>query len=212
MPSLAAPSLSVAPPLAEAAGSAWEAPASPAALAEAVARWQSEVWGWALCCCQRDRELARDALQAAYQAVLQGRARYVARAAAHQQPGAAEGALRAWWWGVVRNTARQACRRQQWRRWFVGTPLVEETVATDGAEPSGNDWRPLLVSALHSLPERQREVLHLVFYEGRTLDEAAHCLGLHPGTARQHYERGKARLRTHLQPLLEHEDFRAHLA
>jgi RNA polymerase sigma factor (sigma-70 family) len=57
---------------------------------------------------------------------------------------------------------------------------------------------------LQQLPARQAEVLHLVFYQDLTINEAANVMRVGIGSARQHYERGKARLRTLLQP-----DFRS---
>ena len=49
-------------------------------------------------------------------------------------------------------------------------------------------------------PAAQREVLHLVFYEGCSLAEAAEVMGARLGTVRTHYERGKAALRKRLSP------------
>ena len=52
-----------------------------------------------------------------------------------------------------------------------------------------------LQRALSSLSRRQHEILHLVFYQDLTIDAAAQVLGISVGTARQHYERGKEKLR-----------------
>ena len=62
--------------------------------------------------------------------------------------------------------------------------------------PNDGDARVLgLQKALPQLSARQQEVLRLVFYQALTIQEAAEVLGLPVGTARTHYERGKARLR-----------------
>jgi len=39
-------------------------------------------------------------------------------------------------------------------------------------------------------------MMHLVFYQELSVQEAADVLGMPVGTARTHYERGKARLRS----------------
>ncbi len=52
-----------------------------------------------------------------------------------------------------------------------------------------------LLATLAGLPARQRELLHLVFYQDMSITQAAEVLGIAIGTARTHYERGKARLR-----------------
>ncbi|MGH8134304.1 MAG: RNA polymerase sigma factor, partial [Steroidobacteraceae bacterium] len=56
-----------------------------------------------------------------------------------------------------------------------------------------------LSAAVGRLSRRQREVLHLVFYQDLTIEESAQALGLSLGSARTHFERGKQRLRALLQ-------------
>jgi RNA polymerase sigma factor (sigma-70 family) len=60
-------------------------------------------------------------------------------------------------------------------------------------------------AALEKLPARQAETLHLVFYQDLTLNEASQVMRVSLGSVRQHYERGKARLRELLQISPGHE-------
>ncbi len=141
-----------------------------------------------MACCRHDPDLAADVLQTAYLKVLDGRARYDGQAA-----------FRTWFFAVIRNTAADAHRqRRRYRLRLVryAEQVPPERLTTPADEASdGARRRALFRALLARLPRRQREVLHLVFYHDLTLREAAGVMDVSPGTARQHYERGKQRLR-----------------
>ena len=61
---------------------------------------------------------------------------------------------------------------------------------------------------LDRLPARQRQVLHLVFYQDLTVEQAGEVMGISVGSARTHYHRGKLRLRREL----DDEEGRLHAA
>jgi RNA polymerase sigma-70 factor (ECF subfamily) len=53
----------------------------------------------------------------------------------------------------------------------------------------------MILKALQQLSGQQQKVLHLVFYQEKTIEEAADILGISLGSARTHYQRGKERLK-----------------
>lgn len=148
-------------------------------------------FGWALVCCAGDRAEAEDVLQTSYLKILDGRATFDGRSS-----------FRTWLFGIVRRTAAETRRRERWGRWLP--LLVVSATARDGKSDSATalvrseDTRRLEL-ALSRLPSRQREVLHLVFYQDLTIADAALVMGVSLGTARTHYERGKAALREMLK-------------
>ena len=159
---------------------------SPEALEQELDQLHSAAFGWALACCAGDRAAAEDALQASYLKVLDGRARFDGGAT-----------FRTWFFSVVRHTAAEQRRRAALGRWL---PLALLGATPDGRPDPATalargDATRRLAAALDSLPRRQREVLHLVFYQDLTISEAAQVAGISLGTARTHYERGKAALR-----------------
>ncbi len=158
-------------------------------------------FGWALWCCGHRRDEAEEVLQISYLKVLDRTARFDGRSS-----------LRTWLFGVIRRTAAER-RRRQWlrgqlfERWQLSEPLAPpaaspETVACD-SERSRN-----LLQAVSQLPERQKKVLHLVFYQDLTVEEAARVMSLPVGTARTHFARGKRRLRELLATQEAHHDRR----
>ncbi len=148
-------------------------------------------FGWALACCRRDRESAQEALQAAYCKVLSGQVRFDGRAS-----------VKTWLFGVIRLTALEQ-RRWAWTRWLLGNkPALDPPPAQRGPDQAlaDREEEARLSRALAGLAARQREVLHLVFYEELTVAEAAAIMGVSVGAARQHYERGKKNLGERLRP------------
>jgi RNA polymerase sigma-70 factor (ECF subfamily) len=79
-------------------------------------------------------------------------------------------------------------------RWLTGRPAADPVPTPESLSRDGEASRRLR-SLLARLSPRQSEILHLVFYQELTIEEAAEVLHLSVGTARTHYERGKARLK-----------------
>ncbi len=155
-----------------------------------------QCFSWALTCVRGRRVEAEDILQMTYLAVVEGEARFSGRSS-----------LRTWLFAVIRNHAASRWRRA--RRTLDSLTRLASLTEREGsiAEPEssqaygrGRD-RGRVWAALAALPDRQCQVLDLVFYRDLSIAEAAGILGISVGTARQHYERGKAALRERLADL-----------
>jgi RNA polymerase sigma-70 factor (ECF subfamily) len=163
-------------------------------LADQLERLHADAFGWALHCCGGDCPRAEDVLQIAYLKVAEGRAVPAGRSS-----------FKTWWFGVIRFTAREEFRRQRSRealslRFWHGLPSVESAPATPPIQVELDEQATRLREALRQLPARQAEVLHLVFYQDLSLSAVASVLGISLGSVRQHYDRGKTRLRSLLSP------------
>ena len=161
-----------------------------AALRAQLESHHAESFGWALSCCRHRREEAENVLQIVYVKVLSGRAIYDGRSA-----------FKTWLFSVIRRTAAGERRSEMFRRLLlieffkrapVSSPAEGEAFVT-AAQAQTN-----LRNALAKLPDRQREVLHLVFYDDMTVQEAAGVMGVGVGSARTHYERAKKQMRRYL--------------
>jgi RNA polymerase sigma-70 factor (ECF subfamily) len=142
-------------------------------------------FGWALSCCRRNAADAEEVLQTVYLKILQGKAVY-----------RGESKLQTWLFAVIRKTAISE-RRRQWLRTLI--PVAGKT-SEDRLESDfeRSELQQRFQQALAQLPARQRETLHLVFYQDLSLSEAAEVMNISVGSARRHYERGKQRLRAAL--------------
>ena len=141
-------------------------------------------FGWALSCCRHDRAEAEEVLQTVYLKILQGKARY-----------GGEAKLKTWLFAVIRKTAISERRKHLLRemKLVVGTSAGLDSQPQ--AELERSEMQRRFQETLKFLPARQRETLHLVFYQDLSLREAAQVMGISIGSARRHYERGKERLR-----------------
>lgn len=160
-------------------------------LAAALALFHAKSYGWALACCERNADEATDVLQDAYAKVLTGKARFDGRSA-----------LKTWFFGVVRLTAREHRRSSVVRFLF---PQATHRHAPAPEVPQADEalaerqLASAMSAALAELSDRQREVLHLVFYEDLTIAEASTIMQVSLGTARLHYDRGKKNLHVILE-------------
>ncbi|HEV7404285.1 MAG TPA: RNA polymerase sigma factor [Chthoniobacteraceae bacterium] len=163
----------------------------PSELIDQVSAFHADAFGWAVACSGGDFESAADTLQECYVKVATGRAKFAGRSS-----------LKTWWLAVVRLTTLEQRRGRQ--RWQRRAEAVREWLATFGEaaveSPAPDLPAPVgaeeLAAALGRLPARQAEIMSLVFQHGLSLSEAATVMGVSVGSARQHYERAKKRLRT----------------
>lgn len=163
------------------------------AIADQLEALHPDAFGWALHCCAGDHARAEDVLQNAYLKLAQQRSRHDGISS-----------FKTWWFGVIRHTAHEEFRRQRYRESLAGRLLaffIEEHHPAPSRQVEVDERHAELRRCLDQLPARQAEVLHLVFYHDLTINEAANIMGVSPGSARQHYERGKARLRMLLHPV-----------
>ena len=161
-------------------------------------RLHDQCFSWALTCTAGRRSEAEDVLQSTYLAVIEGAARF---------HGASS--LRTWLFSVIRNQAHSRFRRMRRSlQLVVRLGRLEQHDEADAQQDTQGEYQRIqqtdrIRMAWQALPARQREVLDLVFYRDLPIAEAALIMSVSVGTARQHYERGKAALRARLAGLAE---------
>jgi len=152
-------------------------------------RLHKKSYGWALHCCSSDRVMAEDVLQSAYLKVLEGKANFEGRSE-----------FPTWLFAVIKRTALEFFRRKR-LTFFLSISERGDGAMTETPETAihQSNLEAILRAALETLSARQREILHLVFYQDLSLSQAAEVLGISLGSARTHYERGKQRIRQWLE-------------
>lgn len=162
-------------------------------------RYHPVSYGWAMSCCSRVPDLADDVLQAAYLKILQGRARFDGRAA-----------FKTWLFAVIRITAVDELRRHWLRQWRLFSREPEKDVEPPDRGDRLDESARLgaFQKALARLPRRQQQVMHLVFYQQLSLQEASEIMGVSLGSVRTHYERGKRNLRARLEKSEHFDEYR----
>lgn len=101
---------------------------------------------------------------------------------------------------AVLNGARSHLRKRQVRRRLAPVPEPDASAGSDAAPLLGPDRRVVL-DAVRSLPDRQREVLVLRYWLDLGEAEIAEVLGIAPGTVKTHARRGLDALAAHLEDL-----------
>jgi len=141
-------------------------------------------FGWALSCCRHNHAEAEEVLQTVYLKIFQGKALY-----------RGESKFQTWLFAVIRKTAITERRKHILRT--LKSIAVGPGISTSQPEVEleQSEMQQRFREALAQLPARQRETLHLVFYQDLSLSEAAEVMNISVGSARRHYERGKKRLR-----------------
>ena len=93
---------------------------------------------------------------------------------------------RAWLLRVAANLSKNRIAYDRLRR----TDELDETLAAEEREDLSFVWE-----AVKSLPVRDREVIHLFYYEGYQTEEIARILGRSPATVRSQLTRARRQLR-----------------
>src|SRR6185436_15638771 len=137
-----------------------------AELKEELEKLHSASFGWAMSCCRRVHAEAEEVLQTVYLKILEGKAQF-----------RGESSLKTWLFAVIRKTAIGEYRKRLVRSlvFIGGLDRLNATPSVDapGAVFEKSEIQKQFRAALTKLPARQREVLHLAFYEDMSLSEAA---------------------------------------
>ena len=147
-----------------------------AAFATLYGRFADRVHRYALTVL-RDRHLAEEVTQETMLAVWRGAKGYEGRSK-----------VSTWIFGIARNQAHRLLEREiRSRRRVEGPASLPDPAETVGREEA-------VLTALSSLPEPQREVVFLTFYEGLSYPEISELLGVPQGTVKSRMYHARRKL------------------
>jgi RNA polymerase sigma-70 factor (ECF subfamily) len=115
------------------------------------------------------------------------------------------GAFRTWLYAIATNLRLDLLRSWTRRIERLWSPRVEDCPEAADPRPSIEELmlrEDCLSRAISELPERQRDVILLTYWEGFTYAETANILGMRPGTVGAHRDKALKRLRR----LLDEQD------
>ena len=146
-------------------------------------QYHNDCYGWALHCCYQDREMAHEVLQTSYLKILETENLFAARSE-----------FKTWAFAIIKNKAIDAFRKKRIEIGLIKTENYLPDTCYDAGIENEYDLTlaiPFFDEALNRLSERQRQLLHLVFYHDLSLNQSAKILNISPGTVRKHYDRAK---------------------
>src|ERR1044071_6411704 len=118
-------------------------------------------FGWALNCCRHNRSDAEEVLQTVYLKILQEKAIF-----------RGESKLQTWLFAVIRKTAISEHRKQLLHALISIPGLTSKSASGLESEFERSETQQRFRQALAQLPPRQRETLHLVFYQDLSLSRS----------------------------------------
>ena len=105
---------------------------------------------------------------------------------------------------LAHNAAIDLIRRRGTRERTKENFAAEQfTPFAPASDPDDALFRERLSSALATLPEEQRTVVHLKLWDGLTFEQIADALQISPNTAASRFRYGLDKLREQLRPLYE---------
>ncbi len=91
---------------------------------------------------------------------------------------------------------------EQWESVTVGEAVADEAAPSPEEQVERRSEREMLAAAIDALPEAERTVVSLYYYEGLTLKEIGQVLGVTESRACQIHGKAMVRLRGEIQPML----------